>query len=63
MRHADDPTPLICSASWEGEITHSQDGQGGFGYDPVFYVPSGQCTSAQLTKEQKKMPLAIAASF
>ena len=53
MRHADDPTPLICSASWEGQITHSQDGQGGFGYDPVFYVPSEQCTSAQLTKEQK----------
>ena len=53
MRHADDPTPLICSASWEGEITHSQDGQGGFGYDPIFYVPSEQCTSAQLTKEQK----------
>ncbi|QMW13907.1 XTP/dITP diphosphatase [Pseudoalteromonas sp. MT33b] len=53
MRHAGDPTPLICSASWEGEITHSQDGQGGFGYDPIFYVPSEQCTSAQLTKEQK----------
>ncbi|CAM3726901.1 MULTISPECIES: XTP/dITP diphosphatase [Pseudoalteromonas] len=53
MRHADDPTPLICSASWEGQITQSQDGQGGFGYDPVFYVPELKCTSAQLTKEQK----------
>ncbi|WP_392344111.1 XTP/dITP diphosphatase [Pseudoalteromonas prydzensis] len=53
MRHADDPTPLICSASWEGQITQSQDGQGGFGYDPVFYVPGLNCTSAQLTKQQK----------
>ncbi|MBE0376366.1 MULTISPECIES: XTP/dITP diphosphatase [Pseudoalteromonas] len=53
MRHADDPTPLICSASWEGQITQSQDGQGGFGYDPVFYVPDLNCTSAQLTKQQK----------
>ena len=53
MRHADDPTPLICSASWEGQITQSQDGQGGFGYDPVFYVPALNCTSAQLTKQQK----------
>lgn len=53
MRHADDPTPLICSASWEGQITQSQDGQGGFGYDPIFYVPELECTSAQLTKQQK----------
>ncbi|MCQ8878144.1 XTP/dITP diphosphatase [Pseudoalteromonas shioyasakiensis] len=53
MRHANDPTPLICSASWEGQITQSQDGQGGFGYDPIFYVPELGCTSAQLSKEQK----------
>ncbi len=53
MRHADDPTPLICSASWEGEITKTQHGEGGFGYDPVFYVPSLECTSAELTKAQK----------
>ena len=53
MRHADDPTPLICSASWEGEITLTQNGNGGFGYDPVFFVPEQNCTSAELTKEQK----------
>ena len=53
MRHADDPAPLICSASWEGQITQNQDGQGGFGYDPIFYVPELECTSAQLTKQQK----------
>ena len=53
MRHADDPTPLICSASWEGEITLTQNGNGGFGYDPVFFVAEQSCTSAELTKEQK----------
>ncbi|WMS94112.1 RdgB/HAM1 family non-canonical purine NTP pyrophosphatase [Pseudoalteromonas sp. HL-AS2] len=53
MRHANDPTPLICSASWEGEITLTQNGEGGFGYDPVFFVPTLNCTSADLTKEQK----------
>ena len=53
MRHADDPTPLICSASWEGEITQTQHGEGGFGYDPVFFVAEQNCTSAELTKAQK----------
>ncbi|MBZ2192548.1 RdgB/HAM1 family non-canonical purine NTP pyrophosphatase [Pseudoalteromonas arctica] len=53
MRHADDPTPLICSASWEGEITLTQNGNGGFGYDPIFFVAEKSCTSAELTKEQK----------
>ena len=53
MRHEHDPTPLICQASWEGEITDTQQGREGFGYDPIFYVPSEGCTSAQLTKEQK----------
>ncbi|ALS34147.1 XTP/dITP diphosphohydrolase [Pseudoalteromonas translucida KMM 520] len=53
MHHANDPTPLICSASWEGEITLTQNGEGGFGYDPVFFVPTLNCTSAELTKEQK----------
>jgi len=53
MRHEHDPTPIICQASWEGEITQSQQGREGFGYDPVFYVPSEGCTSAQLTKDEK----------
>ncbi|MEL7399089.1 MAG: RdgB/HAM1 family non-canonical purine NTP pyrophosphatase [Pseudomonadota bacterium] len=53
MRHAEDPTPLICQGSWEGHIQHSAAGGGGFGYDPLFYVPEHQCSSAELTKEQK----------
>ncbi len=53
MRHEHDPTPVICQASWEGEITRSQAGQEGFGYDPIFYVNELGCTSAELSKQQK----------
>ncbi|GEK07829.1 XTP/dITP diphosphatase [Pseudoalteromonas sp. McH1-7] len=53
MRHADDPTPIICQASWEGEITQTQQGREGFGYDPIFKVGGLDCTSAELTKEEK----------
>ena len=53
MRHADDPTPIICQASWEGEITKTQQGREGFGYDPIFKVSGLDCTSAELTKEEK----------
>lgn len=53
MEHAEDPTPLITQGSWEGHILHAQAGAGGFGYDPLFYVPEKNCSSAELTKEQK----------
>ena len=53
MRHAADPTPLICQGTWEGRITFEPRGENGFGYDPVFYVPEYDCTSAQLLPEQK----------
>ena len=53
MRHANDPTPLICQGTWEGIITREPRGENGFGYDPIFYVAAHQCTSAQLTPEQK----------
>lgn len=53
MRHAEDPTPLICQGTWEGLITREAQGENGFGYDPVFFVPSHNCTSAQLSAEQK----------
>ena len=53
MRHEFDPTPIICQGSWEGSITEGQDGTNGFGYDPVFWVESEQCTSAQLSKARK----------
>lgn len=53
MRHADDPTPIICQASWEGKITEHPAGSGGFGYDPVFFVPTLNCSAAALSKEEK----------
>ena len=53
MRHAEDPVPLICQGSWEGYITDNIEGQQGFGYDPLFYVPDQQCTAAQLSLELK----------
>ena len=53
MRHAKDPTPLICSGSWEGTIVEQQSGANGFGYDPLFFVPTHGCTSAELSPEVK----------
>jgi XTP/dITP diphosphohydrolase len=53
MRHADDPTPLICQGSWEGRILTAACGSNGFGYDPVFYVPTHNCSSAELPAETK----------
>lgn len=54
MRHAQDPTPLVCHGSWEGEITLASAGAGGFGYDPIFFVPSEGKTAAELTREEKR---------
>lgn len=53
MRHADDPTPLICQASWQGSILTQPAGNAGFGYDPVFWVPETDCSAAELSDEQK----------
>ena len=53
LRHALDPTPLICQGTWEGRILHAPQGTQGFGYDPIFYVPSHGCTSAELPPDTK----------
>jgi len=53
MRHAQDPTPRIYQGTWEGRITFEPRGESGFGYDPVFFVPSHNCTSAELAPEVK----------
>ena len=53
LRHANDPTPIVCHGQWHGQITETQTGEGGFGYDPIFWVPEKQCTAAQLTKAEK----------
>lgn len=53
MRHASDPTPIICQAAWEGLILEAPAGDGGFGYDPIFYDPRCQCSSAQMDSDVK----------
>ena len=55
MRHADDPTPIICQGSWEGRILTQPSGENGFGYDPLFWVPEQQCSSAELTPQVKNL--------
>ncbi len=55
MRHADDPTPLICQGTWEGRILEDIHGTGGFGYDPLFYVEDMQCSAAELEPARKNL--------
>ncbi|SEF40249.1 RdgB/HAM1 family non-canonical purine NTP pyrophosphatase [Nitrosomonas ureae] len=53
LRHAADPQPVIVDGSWHGEIIDQPRGEGGFGYDPYFYLPEFGKTSAEMTSEQK----------
>lgn len=53
MRHPDDPTPLICQGTWEGEILLAPRGNGGFGYDPHFLIPELGVTAAEMEPAEK----------
>jgi len=53
LRHEDDPIPVIAEGFWEGRLVTEPKGENGFGYDPIFYVSSQQCTSAELSPEIK----------
>jgi XTP/dITP diphosphohydrolase len=53
LRHAEDPTPLICQGTWEGRILAAPRGANGFGYDPVFFVPDEAASAAELPAEIK----------
>lgn len=53
VRHAEDPLPLICQGIWHGEILEEIRGEGGFGYDPLFWLPELGKTSAELEKSEK----------
>ena len=53
MRFALDPVPILCRGTWEGRILHKAMGDNGFGYDPLFYVPTHECSSAQLDPMEK----------
>ncbi len=49
MSHAADPIPLVCNSEWSGMILHAPQGIDGFGYDPIFYVPSEKKSAADLS--------------
>ncbi len=53
LHHAKDPTPIICQGTWEGRILLAPLGANGFGYDPLFFVPTHGCSSAQLDPSVK----------
>lgn len=53
MRHANDPTPIICLGKWNGTILTEAHGEGGFGYDPLFFIPELNCTAAELPRKHK----------
>lgn len=51
--HAEDPQPLIAEGEWHGEIAHEERGDGGFGYDPMFWLPQLGKMSSELSHEEK----------
>ncbi|MCX7562265.1 RdgB/HAM1 family non-canonical purine NTP pyrophosphatase [Xanthomonadaceae bacterium XH05] len=53
LRHAEDPAPLVCEGRWHGRILHDMRGDGGFGYDPVFFDPATGQTAAELSRDEK----------
>jgi len=53
VRHADDPQPVIAEGRWDGEIIADARGQGGFGYDPYFWLPTLGKTAAELQADEK----------
>jgi XTP/dITP diphosphohydrolase len=53
VRSSDDPEPLVAVGRWEGEILHAQQGAGGFGYDPLMFIPSMGRTVAELGAQEK----------
>lgn len=53
VRHADDPQPIIAEGEWHGLIAHEERGDGGFGYDPMFWLPELGKMSAELSRDEK----------
>ena len=53
VRHADDPLPIIAQGLWQGEILETAHGDGGFGYDPLFWLPELQASAASLSATDK----------
>jgi len=54
LRHADDPEPLVATGIWHGHILKEAQGEGGFGYDPIFYCPKQMLSAAAMGKAKKR---------
>jgi len=53
VRSANDPEPLVAIGRWGGELLEAPRGSGGFGYDPLLYLPSFGRTVAELDAGSK----------
>ena len=53
LRHARDPCPIVCEGAWEGRVLDAPRGDGGFGYDPVFFVEALGRSAAELSRAEK----------
>ena len=55
LQHAADPSPIIAEGRWEGRILEELTGTEGFGYDPLFYVPTHKIGAAQMDSAEKNL--------
>ena len=53
VEHAEDPLPQIFQGIWAGEVLEQARGENGFGYDPLFWLPELNISSAEMSKEEK----------
>ena len=53
VRRADDPEPLVALGRWEGQVLTASQGHGGFGYDPLMFIPELGLSVAELSAQQK----------
>jgi XTP/dITP diphosphohydrolase len=53
VRHADDPQPIICEGEWQGQILQEAQGEGGFGYDPLFWDATAEASAAEMPAQIK----------
>jgi len=53
LSHAEDPEPLICEGIWQGRILKKQQGENGFGYDPIFFDPNENMSAAEFPLDKK----------
>ena len=63
LRYPNDPAPIICEGTWEGEILEAPRGQNGFGYLPIFFSTQHQCAAAELTIQERNLSSHRAQAF